>query len=487
MTVPMKDGGEREAVLAILLAENAESVTKARNGKSGGSRFASDRISAVLDAGTAGGNAKDGKSGKDVKGGSRPFTQQQKAFIRYLAEGCIGDREKLDAVIGQFSRKKAGSMAPVIRAVLHMGIWQILYTDSVPDAVACSESVELAKRHGFSSLSGFVNGLLRNVARNRDDVLRKLNGGGAGTRYALPDWIHGLWIAQYGAARAGRTAAAMEKIRPLSIRFRAGLPGARQEEILGTLEKRGVKIRRHPYIPVCVELRGAGKVTELPGFAEGAFTVQDPASMLPALAAGIRGGETILDLCAAPGGKAVQMAELLAAAGKGGAVRAFDLYSGKVRRIEENAARMRVTEYVSAAVRDASVYQSDLAESADIVLCDVPCSGLGVLGRKREIRYRIKPDDLSALRNLQRAILSNAVRYAKSGALLLYSTCTIDRLENDDNADWLRRKHGLVPVPLAPRLPAGLPGLSEDAASLQLFPDVHETDGFFIAAFRKPL
>jgi 16S rRNA (cytosine967-C5)-methyltransferase len=416
------------------------------------------------------------------------LTDAQRSFIKRLAEGCTEDRIRLDAVISMYSDKGASKQRPAVRNILRMGIWQILWMDAVPDSAACNEAVKLAKRRGFTAMSGFINGLLRNVARNREDVLAKLqNSASAEVRYSIPQWILTLWTEQYGKEKAEKTAAAMNTVRPVTIRLSECLKPAEKEKLLKDLSAADVRVTAGRWLPYAFAIGNTSDIRLLPGFREGLWTVQDESSQLAAEAAGIRGGEIIADVCAAPGGKSLHCADRLRRIGKGGHVSAYDLYPKKIRRIEENAERLGLSEWITAGVRDASLTDgtalSKEAGSSDILLCDLPCSGLGVIGRKNDIRYRVRKEDLASLAALQKKILSNALFYLKEGGTLLYSTCTIDRTENEDMADYIEKELGLVPDALAPYLPAGLPGI--DGNRLQLTPDVHGTDGFFIARFRK--
>ncbi|WP_130836601.1 16S rRNA (cytosine(967)-C(5))-methyltransferase RsmB [Lachnoclostridium sp. Marseille-P6806] len=431
--------------------------------------------------------------------------ENQRAFLKRLAEGCLGDRLRLDAVIDRFSRQPAARLRPAIRWILRMGIYQILYMDAVPDAAACNEQVKLARRYGFGNLAGFVNAVLRRVAAEKESLRAELSSGRTDIRYSIPDWILALWREQQGGQRAEEIAEMMNRIRPVTIRLREFLSPARRERLLAELAAAGAEPVPSRWLPYAFSLRGTADIRRLPGFAEGAFTVQDESSQLCAEAAGIRGGETVYDVCAAPGGKAMHCADKLlacAAAGKDGGglsgagglpagalhagrVFAFDQYPGKLRRIEENLERMGLSSLVTAGIRDAraKIPESE-RKTADLVICDAPCSGLGVMGRKQGIRYRVTREDLDVLAHLQREILRRAAGYGKPGGVLIYSTCTINRMENEENAEFIERELGLLPDPLKGLLPEGLPGIRGN--TVQLMPDIHGTDGFFIARFRFP-
>lgn len=246
------------------------------------------------------------------------------------------------------------------------------------------------------------------------------------------------------------------------------------------LREAGAVVEAGRWLPDSFRLRRTADLRELPGFSEGLWTVQDESSMLAVTAAGLTGGETVFDVCAAPGGKTFLAAQMLQKGG--GRVFAFDLTRRKTDRIREGAARLRLSNIVIQE-RDARVFFPEDGEKADVLLCDLPCSGLGVMGKKRDIKYRASWEGILELQKLQREILRNTVHYLKKGGILLYSTCTISSAENEDNAAWIEETLGLHPEDLSPFLPAGLPGLQ--GSRLQLLPHIHGTDGFFMARFRK--
>lgn len=464
------------------------------------------------------------KSNKGTSAGVRnaldcraDLSDTQRSFIKRLADGCIGDAILLDSVIDMFSRKPVSKLRPVIRMSLRMGIYQILFMDSVPDSAACNEQVKLVRKYGLGELSGFVNAVLRNTARNRDRILDDIrNTSSLSVKYSIPDWILRIWDEQYGAARAEKNAAAMQTVRPLTVRTRpvfnsssmftdkAGRKISSEADLVSLWEKDGLRVSRAKWIPHAYYLSGTGNVRELSGFDEGLFTVQDEGSMMVAYAAGLSGGETVADVCAAPGGKALHCADLLLEkAGSGSApakghVAAYDLSDKKVGKITENIDRLSLGSIVTAKVRDARELHTEDENIADVVICDLPCSGLGVMGRKKDIRYRVKREDLDDLQALQREILRSAVHYGKAGAVLIYSTCTIDRIENDDNAVYIQKELGLIPDPIGAYLPkaadsAVISGITDAAGKtdnngncLFMEPGVHGTDGFYVARFRIP-
>ncbi len=414
----------------------------------------------------------------------------QRSFIKRLAEGTLEREIELDAKIRPFLRDPSMKIKPLIRCILRMSVYQIYYMDSVPDFAAVDEAVRLLKKCGQKQAVGFVNAVLRNVCRAKAAAGEKIAGEGTGpavvvkkslsTLYSMPQEIIDLWEEAYGREKTEALLAALMEIRPVSIRMDARVPRQRAEAILRGMEEAGVRLKDGHYLPYCHYLSRVPGIPTLPGYAEGAWSVQDESSMLAVEAMELKGDETVLDLCAAPGGKTLHMASLLPR----GEVFAYDLSRAKTDRIRDNAARMKLTN-VTIAERDAEEPDPSLFEKGDVILCDLPCSGLGVITKKRDIKYNVTPEKIRSLTALQKRILKNAVRYVKPGGTLLYSTCTIDREENEKMADFIEKRLGLAPAPLAQALPQGIPGI--EGNRLQLLPSVHHTDGFFLAKFRKPV
>ena len=426
--------------------------------------------------------------------------RRQRAFVKRLTEGIIERRIEIDNVIRTYT-KKGARIRPVIRDILRMGIFQILYMDAVPDSAACNEAVKLTKLSGKKELSGFVNGVLRTVAREKDKGIfaAAAREDGASSdpaalsrKYSMPEWIIRLWNEQRSEQDTRALLEALLEVRPVSIRFDDRCSAADIEKILAGMQEKGVTATQGHYHALCYELTGTDSVATLPGYREGLWTVQDESSMLVAEAAGLQGGETVYDVCAAPGGKSMHCASKLlalakraeegAAAVKAGTVHAFDLSKGKTAQIMKNVRRMHLPNVV-VSQRDALLPVPAEAGAADVLLCDLPCSGLGVIGRKRDIKYHVSPAQLEELAKLQKYILRSAVGYLKEGGVLIYSTCTINRGENEEIAAFIEKELGFTADPLAPHLPAGIPGI--DGHMLQLLPHIHGTDGFFLARFIK--
>ncbi len=426
---------------------------------------------------------------------------REKALFKRLVEGTLEQGLSIDWALNAVSATPTAKMKPLIRALLRLSACQILYMENVPDRAACSEAVKLAKKRGFSGLAGFVNGVLRSLSRQKaqiawpDPVREPVKS--LSLRYGLPEWMIRLWEEQYGRETVEARLPGFVQQRPVIIRFRrerngeaCGVPET-EAKTVAAIRGMGVAVSPHPLFAGAYALENVPGIEALPGFGEGLFYVQDVSSMLAVAAAGIGPGMQVLDLCGAPGGKAILAAEY---AGKDGRVLAGDLSGAKVERMRENMARMGC-ENIETRIWDARTFSPELEGWADVVLADVPCSGLGVMSRKKDIRYRVSRADLDALTGLQREILSASWRYVRPGGVLLYSTCTVDRLENEDMAAFLRglgtdgRTTGafLEPERLDAALPEPLRSEQTGKGMLQLWPGQYGTDGFFMARLRRTL
>lgn len=413
---------------------------------------------------------------------------RERAFIKRLFEGTLERRIELDYRLDGISSIPTRKMKPLIRNLLRLSAYQLLYMDSVPDAAAVNEAVRLAGKRGFSNLKGFVNGVLRKLSADktiarlpseREEPEKFLS-----VTYSVPEWMAEHFLSCYSYEETEALLEGLLRIRPVMIRFALGLSEAEKENCIRDMEQTGVKIIRHAWVKEAWYLHSCDNITLLPGFAKGFFTIQDASSLLAVAAAGIRRGDRVLDICAAPGGKTLLAAEY---AGAEGRVEARDISPRRMERVEENVQRMGLSN-VSLKLWDAAKRDEEAVESADVVLADVPCSGLGVMGRKRDIKYRQTKEGMDALVCLQKEILRQAADYVKPGGTLLYSTCTINPAENEKQVDWLCEEFGFVKESLTDYLPADLPHADTiEDGFLQLLPNLHDTDGFFFSRLKKPI
>ena len=398
-----------------------------------------------------------------------------RSFITRAVEGTLEYLIQIDEVINRYSKTKINKMKPFIRSLLRMSVYQILYMDRVPDSAVCNEAVKLAVKRHFSGLKGFVNGVLRTISREKENLTFDT----PSLRYSIPEWMYAMWEKEFGKEKAEKIAASFLEDKPTWVR--CNLHRADRESILASLKAQGTSVRELPFMESMIAIDGYDYLEGLDAFRKGWIQVQDVTSAFVGEIASPEKDSYIIDVCAAPGGKSLHLADKLEGTGM---VEARDLTYQKTALIEENMARCGVTN-MKTLVWDALETDPSAMAKADIVIADLPCSGLGIIGRKPDIKYNMTPEKLEELAGLQREILSVVWQYVKPGGLLCYSTCTIDRLENQDNAAWLRERFPLVPVDLTDRF-GGLPQEpSLKDGWIQFLPGVHPYDGFFISVFRR--
>lgn len=391
---------------------------------------------------------------RDVLDKYQYLSKQERAFLTRLTEGTVERMLTLDYVIDQFSKTKVKKMKPLIRELMRLSVYQIMYMDGVPDAAVCNEAVKLARKRGFSGLSGFVNGVLRSVARGWKNVAFQ----NESVRYSVPEWIIDGWNADYGRDVTEKMLEAF--MQPAKITVRTNTQKCTPEELKDRLSQEGVTVEAIEGISYAFALSGFDYLSGLGSFQDGWFYVQDISSMTVAHAADPKKGDYIIDVCAAPGGKSSHLAELLDGSGM---VEARDLTEYKVGLIEENILRHDLHN-MKAVQQDATLFDEASVEKADILICDLPCSGLGVIGRKSDIRYKMTAEKAHDLAVLQQEMLDTVWKYVKRGGKLIYSTCTIHKEENEDNVAAFLQKHPQFTL----------------VEQRQIFP-MEGSDGFFVA------
>ena len=411
------------------------------------------------------------------------LSKRDRAFITRVCEGTVERQIEIDYIIDQVSTVPVARMKSVIRDIMRSAVYQIRFMGGIPDSAAVNEAVMLAQSKGFYNLKGFVNGVLRGVLRAGDDITwpdeRTNPMEYLSVTYSMPRWLVKYWADDYGVDVTTMMLKSFMKERPTTVRLKTDRID--RKVILASLREQGVHVKKAPYLPYAYDISGYNFLPALNAFKNGWIYPQDVSSMLVAECAGLHQGYHVIDMCAAPGGKSLHAADKM---GGYGMVEARDLTPDKVALIKENIARADLIN-IEPAVMDALVYDPMSEERADVVICDLPCSGLGVIGRKPDIKYRLTLQKIEEVAELQRRILHNAVRYVRPGGTLIYSTCTVSRLENIDNYKFLKENYPLKPDSLDPFLPRELKRLTTAEGYLQLIPGVHEADGFFIARFKK--
>ncbi len=389
--------------------------------------------------------------------------KKDRAFITRLIAGTLENVYLLDDIIDRYSKVKTSKMKPVIRTILRMSIYQIYFLDGVKNFAAINEAVNLAKKKGFKTLSGFVNGVLRNAEREASEYKLPLE---LNIRYSVPKWLSDRFIHDYGYDKAVAILEGFTKQNGVTVRMNLS-KGKSADKIKESLSAEGIVFEDiKDLVKGALVLKEFDTLSDITMLSEGYLQVQDVSSMYPVLMADPKEGDMVIDVCAAPGGKSLHMADML---NNTGHIEARDKSEYKVSLIEDNLMRAGFNN-ISTKVWDATVLDAAAINTADIVIADLPCSGLGILGKKPDIRYRIKEEDLASLVHLQREILSVVWQYVKPGGTLIFSTCTLNKHENEENVAWFTNNFPFK--------------LESEADMVTLFPAEY-TDGFFIAKLKR--
>lgn len=393
-----------------------------------------------------------------------------------IVYGVTQNRLLLDFYIAAYCSQKPDHLQPPLTDILRIGAYQILFLDKVPDSAAVNTSVELAKTAGRGQAAGLINAVLRKISRNRDDlpaIPERDKAKYLSIRYSHPKWLVKRLLTILGREEAERFLAANNGQPPAAAQVNPlrGTAAALRE----ALEAEGIETASHPWLPDCLLLSGTGDLERLNAFREGRFYIQDPAARLAVSAMDVKPGDRVLDVCAAPGGKSFAAAIAMEDRGH---VLACDLHENKLKRVREGAERLGLT-CIETVAADGRKSRPEWVERFDAVLVDAPCSGLGIIRKKPDVRYK-KADDLFSLPVIQHDILESASAYVRPGGTLVYSTCTILPEENGQTVDAFLADH-----PDFSRETFFLPSLGEVPGEITLWPQRHGTDGFYICRMRR--
>lgn len=413
------------------------------------------------------------------------LSNADRRLVTELVYGVLKQQNRLDFILSSFAKKPLKKLHPAILIILRLGVYQILELTRIPDSAACNESVKLAKKYSYTSGSSLVNGLLRNIIRQRGELPQPNPDKPVdflSITYSHPVWLIKLWLKRYGFAETELLCQANNETPPLCLRTNT-LKTTRLA-LMQRLEQEGVSLQPSECTEegiLCIDFPALNQLTSLQ---EGFSQVQDESSMLVAPVLSPKPGETILDLCAAPGGKTTHLAALMKNEGK---IKAFDLFAHKIDLIKENAQRLGI-QIIDAELQNSLNLPESLYNTFDRVLADVPCSGLGVLRRKPDARWHKQEKDLQELPELQYQLLVQGSRCLKQGGILVYSTCTIEPAENQSVVDKFLANHpNYEAVSLDTEVISLPPFLNPYGQQkfLQILPHKHHMDGFFLAKLRR--
>ncbi|MFC5463812.1 16S rRNA (cytosine(967)-C(5))-methyltransferase RsmB [Lederbergia graminis] len=401
-------------------------------------------------------------------------------LLTEIVYGTLQRKLTLDYFLQPFIKKK---LEVWVMNLLRLSLYQMHYLDKIPDRAVLFEAVEIAKKRGHKGIASLVNGVLRAIQRQGvpsleeiKDPLKRLS-----IEMSHPLWLVQRWEKQYGLALT-KEMCAENLIAPVQT-ARVNTTKITRDEVLSMLRNEGFEVEPSVILPVSIRIL-RGNVANSTAFEKGYLSIQDESSMIVAYTLDLEENMTILDACAAPGGKTGHIAELLNGTGK---VQAIDIHSHKVKLIQSNAARLGLSNIEASVLDSRKVSEKFSHEVFDRILVDAPCSGLGVLRKKPDIKYVKKPEDIDNLKNIQQNILNEAAKTLKKGGILVYSTCTVDKEENYGTInDFLQNHPEFKEYPL--QLPDSLTYLLEEGSNaLQIFPQDFGGDGFFIASFKKSM
>ena len=425
------------------------------------------------------------------------ISQSDRSFACELVYGIVRRQRTLDALIDVLGKKKAAQQPPDLRIILHLGLYQLRYLDRIPASAAVNTSVELAKEQGIAKLGGVVNGLLRGYIRQaeKSDPLKLSENQIArlGVKHSFPDWIVATWLEQLPIEEVDQLLDWFN--RSPKIDLRVNILKTSVAEVVAALKDTGRSVERIANLPQGLRLDNSGAVTNLPGYKQGWWVVQDSSAQLVTHLLDPQPGETIIDACAAPGGKTTHIAELMQ---DKGSIIACDRAAKRLNKVRENAARLQL-QSIKIEPGD-SRDQVKFVNIADRVLLDAPCSGLGTLHKRPDIRWRQTSQAIGELFELQRELLKQAASWVKPKGILVYATCTLNVLENEkviqsflaNNSNWRIQSPSNEIVQTTKGLPAGVANAEEISAGflgqnwltaegwIKVYPHRHDMDGFFM-------
>lgn len=411
------------------------------------------------------------------------LNNKDESLVREIVYGVLENELYIDYIIAKASNIKLRKIHNKILIILKIGVYQLLFMDRIPDSAAVNESVNLAKKHGHKGSIGFVNGILRNISKNKEKFLEiniKDKVDYISIKYSHPKWMVKRWIKEYGADFTEELCKKNNEYPELNIRVNT--LKTNKDDLKRKLSNKGFIVRDAKYANDSLIIENPIRITDLDEFKSGLFIIQDESSALVGQIMNPLPGSNVIDLCSAPGGKATHLAQIM---NNKGEIIALDIYEHKIKLIEHNAKRLGI-DIIKTKLGDAQKLDGNLINTADYLLVDAPCSGLGLLQRKPEIKRNRNENDIKNLMDIQYIILNNAKEYIKVGGILVYSTCTIEKDENINTINrFLQENNNFKLVNIEENISNKDKINTLEYGYIQLFPHIHNTDGFFIAKMIK--
>ncbi|HHP7232060.1 MAG TPA: 16S rRNA (cytosine(967)-C(5))-methyltransferase [Xenococcaceae cyanobacterium] len=419
---------------------------------------------------------------------SHQLNAPDRGLVGQLVYGIVRQQRSLDTLINLLGKKKAQQQPLNLRIILHIGLYQLRYLTQIPDSAAVNTSVELAKNNQLAKLAGVVNGILRNYLRQaqNSDPLLALNYASAteklGTLLSFPDWIVETWLQQLSVSETTELLTWFNQ--PAKIDLRVNLLKTSVTAVAQAFQAQGISVSTLPYLPQALRINDSvGNITRLPGYQEGWWIVQDSSAQLVTQLLDPQPGEIILDACAAPGGKTTHIAELM---GDRGTIFASDRSVKKLQKVQNNATRLGIKsiQTLAADSRNLGAFIAKNALLCDRALLDVPCSGLGTLHKRPDLRWRQTPAQIEELSRLQRELLKQVAQSIRHRGILVYATCTLNPPENEQVIESFLQSHETWSIkPLSESSP--LRNFQTPEGWIKIYPHRHNMDGFFMARLQK--
>ena len=404
-------------------------------------------------------------------------------LIREIVYGVIENLLYIDYIISKVSKIKIRKIHSTILEILRMGVYQIAFMDKIPDRAAVNEAVNLSKKRGHKGVSGYVNGVLRNVSRNKEELMKidqKNRIDCLSIKYSHPKWMIETWVDEYGYEFTERLC--KENNCKPRLNLRVNTLKTTREKLMEKLSSYGYIVHKTLYAKDGITVDNPTRITEIDEFGSGFFIIQDESSMLASQIANPKENSLILDLCSAPGGKATHLGQLM---NNKGQIISRDIYDHKLKLVKENANRLGIN-IIKTEKFDATKLDENLIGKVDYCVVDAPCSGLGIIRRRPEIKWNREMKDIEELNKIQEKILDNAKKYVKPGGIIIYSTCTIGNPENLDRIHkFLGKNREFQLIGFEDLICSKENMESSKEGYIELFPHIHRTDGFFIAKVQK--
>jgi 16S rRNA (cytosine967-C5)-methyltransferase len=397
----------------------------------------------------------------------------QRAFVTEIVAGCVRNLFYIDHIIANFSKTPLKKIKPQILNILRISVYQMKFMDKVPIFAICDEAVKMAKSQAFGGLSGFVNSLLRNIARNETPAPKDLS-----IRYSTQNWIVRHFIDELG--ESGAKSLLTSIMQPPAITLCVNTLKVTTSDLAGILAAEGVEVAPAT-VANALKIAKTADISTLDSFKQGLYHIMDEAAMLAVQIAAPPENARIIDLCAAPGGKTFAAAYL---AGVGAKIVANDIHPHKIKLLEDGVARLGLKN-VEARLADAKIHRPELANWADLLIVDAPCSGLGTLRRRPDLKLFKEPESPETLALLAREFIKNSWQYVKIGGRILFCTCTISKIENIDNFNWIKANLPFKPVDFFDKIPQPLDYPTAKFGHIQILPQNFDTDGFFISLLER--